>query len=63
MLIRDANAAFRNAITSGRLTDLSAPLWMYMYSKDEGDEGVEFVDYFKNIHTREYMLVFASDVS
>lgn len=59
MINRPSEFAFQNAIDKGCLTEQTAYDWMYMYSKDKGDEVPEIVDYFKHIDTREYMQVAA----
>jgi len=59
MLVRNAQAAIRNAKQSGYVVLDS---WEYRCTKDEGDETSEYVDYFWNEHG-ETVSVFASDIS
>ena len=56
---RDSQVAFKNAIDNEHFTEQSAGEWMYMGSKDCGDETPEVIDVFKNIVTREYLRVSA----
>lgn len=60
-----SKVAFENAISKGYLTATLdktdsytyAGNWMYMSTKNCGDQVPEMVDLFKNIDTREYMQV------
>lgn len=63
-VFRNSKQAFDNAIQKGDLTSTRGSFkyagnWMYMHSKNMGDEVPEVIDYFKNISTREYMQVLA----
>ncbi len=64
MIHRSAEKAFQNAIDKGYFSanpkhDNFAGRFMYMGSKDCGDEQAELIDAFKNIVTREYTHVAA----
>jgi hypothetical protein len=59
MFFKDSQLAFQQAIDSNQLNiDQKSPLyagkWMYMHSDESGD-------HFKNIDSREYMLVKVTD--